>query len=113
MEVLFQETENFRPPCYTSDTFVYSERIPIFADATLKESSELCQALADRSDEVAIAADSIMSSFNSLYFVTMTSNSRKITEWLHLMRPGSINIFAQNINDSDVVLISKLNSFKN
>jgi len=113
LEVLFQDTENFRPPCYTSDTFVFSERVPIFADPTLKDSSVLCQALADRSNEVAIVADSIIPSFSSLHFVTMTTSATTIEEWLRLMRPGSVNIYAKNINDSDIVVISKLSSFCN
>ena len=113
LEVLFQETENFRPPCYTSDTFVFNERVPIYADATLKDSSSLCQALADRSNEVAIVADSVMTSFNSLHFITMTTSTTTIEEWLHLMRPGSVSIYSKNINDTDIVVISKLSSFCN
>tara|TARA_B100002019_G_C21065673_1_gene496369 strand:- start:145 stop:588 length:444 start_codon:yes stop_codon:yes gene_type:complete len=111
LEVLFEEISGFKPPCDYSNTYAFSDRVPIFADATLKENSELCQSLYDRSGEVAIVADSVMSSLNALHLVTITNDRQIPASWLSMMSPDSMFLYTRNISEQDIIVISKLSSF--
>ena len=111
MSVLLDEVSGFTPPCEYYNTYVFSERIPIFADATLKESSDLCQSLYDRNGEVALVADAVMSSLNSLHLVTVTSDIDLPSKWLSKMNHKSMFMHVKNISEQDIIIISKLSSF--
>lgn len=111
LEVLFEEISGFKPPCDYSNTYAFSDRVPIFADATLKENSELCQSLYDRSGEVAIVADSVMSSLTALHLVTITNDRQIPASWLSMMSPDSMFLYTRNISEQDIIVISKLSSF--
>mgnify|MGYP001374055165 CR=1 FL=1 len=111
MEVLLEEVGSFTPPCEYHNTYVYSERIPIFADSTLKDSSELCQSLYDRNGEIALVADSVMSSLNALHFITVTDNFKLPTMWLEKMNNKSVFMYTKNISEQDIIVIAKLSSF--
>ena len=111
LEVLFEETSGFKPPCDYSNSYAFSDRVPIFADATLKEDSELCQSLFDRNGEVAIVADSVMSSLTALHLVTITNDTTVPAKWLSMMSHGSIFLYTRNISEQDIIVISKLSSF--
>ena len=113
LEVLFEGTSGFKPPsgCDYSNTYAFSDRVPIFADATLKEDSELCQSLFDRNGEVAIVADSVMSSLNALHLVTITNKPETVVNWLNSMSFDSIFLHTRNISEQDIIVISKLSSF--
>ena len=112
LETLFQEVENFRPPCHIMDTYIFSERVPIFADKTLDENSDLIMSLMDHQGEVAIVADSVMTSFNGLHLVTLTSSCAvSAQEWLSLMDKNNVFMHMRNVVGNEKILISKLGSF--
>ena len=111
MEILFQDVHNFRPPCYITDTFVYSERVPIFAEDTWKSSSLLHQALADRDGEVALVADSILPSLKGLHLATLAGGMSKIHEWLSLSGVEKHDMYIKSLTGGDIIIISKLTAF--
>ena len=111
LETLFQDVENFRPPCHIMDTYIYSERVPIFASKTLSDKSDLVMSLMDHQGEVAIVADSVLTSLMGLHLVTLTSSTVLAQEWLALMNKQNVFIHMQNVSDNEKILISKLSSF--
>lgn len=111
LETLFQEVENFKPPCHIIDSYIYSERVPIFADKTLSEGSDLVMSLMDHQGEVAIVADSVMTSLNGLHLVTLTSSTVVAQEWLPLMDKNNVFMYMKNVSGNEKILISKLSSF--
>lgn len=111
LEILFDDVEGFTPPCNYSNTYVFTDRVPIFADKTLHEKSDLCQSLMDNSGETCIVADSVMSSLNALHFVTITQDFGTVDRWINLMNPANVNLYADNITEQDIIVIAKLRSF--
>jgi len=111
LETLFQEVENFRPPCHIMDTYIFSERVPIFATKTLSDKSDLVMSLMDHQGEVAIVADSVLTSLFGLHLVTLTSSTATAQEWFALMDKHNVFMHMQNVSDNEKILISKLSSF--
>lgn len=111
LEILLEETSGFNPPCDYSNTFTFSDRVPIFAEKSLKSDSDLCQALYDRSGEVAIVADSVMSSLQTLHLVTLTEDLTLPSRWLGIMNPKELFMYTRNVSEQDIIVISKLSSF--
>jgi hypothetical protein len=67
--------------------------------------------LFDRNGEVAIVADSVMSSLTALHLVTITNDKTVPVRWLSMMNYGSIFLHTRNISEQDIIVISKLSSF--
>ena len=67
--------------------------------------------LMDHQGEVAIVADSVLTSLMGLHLVTLTSSTVLAQEWLALMNKQNVFIHMQNVSDNEKILISKLSSF--
>lgn len=116
LEELMTNTEKFRPPFNYGETFYFQESLPIYGVSSFKEGSDLHNVLSDKYGEVGLVVDSVLSSIDSLHFVTMTQTSSLrdlVQEWLYLM--SSYDILVKPIKGkhepTDYVIISKLSSF--
>ena len=116
MEELMTNTEKFRAPFSYGETFCFQESLPIYGVSSFKEGSDMHNILSDKYGEVGLVVDSVLSSIDSLHFVTMATTSSLrdlVQEWLYMM--SSYDILVRQIKakytTSDYVVISKLSSF--
>ena len=116
VEELMLNTEKFRPPFNYGETFYFSESLPLYGAASFKKDSQLHNVLSDKYGEVGLGVDSVLSSIDSLHFVTMAPSSKVnelIQEWLYLMQSYDIVVKPVKgmIPPIDHIIISKLSCF--
>ena len=108
LETLFTDCENFRAPFYISDTFVCRERYPIYSELLTPHKSSLIDLLKENYNESCLISDSVFRGKAGLFFVTLTNDRLRITEWISFLK--KLNIHSVQLN-MDYFLMSSVSSF--
>ena len=108
LETLFTDCENFRAPFYISDTFVCRERYPIYSELLTPHKSSLIDLLKENYNETCLISDSVFRGKDGLFFVTLTNDKTRISEWILFLK--KLNIHSVQLN-MDYFLMSSVSSF--
>ena len=86
LESLFVDCDNFQAPFYISDTFVCKERFPIYQEILNPKHSGFVDLLKDNLNQVCLVSDSVMKGVDGLFFIVLTDDKSRITEWFSFLQ---------------------------